>query len=152
MERLRSHAPSTSILLADDDERFRTLVRRILVDDGYEVVAEAGCAIDAVRLARAHRPQVAILDLVMPEITVHTDEGEDVVLDLVRSQDAGMRAAQELLSTGLVEGIVILSSVFDPVVEREAAELGIWYLEKAEGIDALEHAIDGAVAVVNRAH
>lgn len=137
--------------MADDDERFRGLVRRILEDDGYDVVAEAASAVDAVRLARQHRPHVAVLDLVMPEITVDTAEGEDVVLDLVRTQDAGIRAAREMLATDAAERVVILSSLFDPVVEREAAELGIWYLEKAEGIDALEHAIDDAVRVIDPA-
>ena len=32
-----------------------------------------------------------------------------------------------------------MSSLFDPVVEQEAVRLGAWYLEKVEGVEALEH-------------
>jgi CheY-like chemotaxis protein len=55
----------TSILLADDDARFRSILRSLLEDDGYTVVAEAGTADEVRELAREHRPDVVVLDLVM---------------------------------------------------------------------------------------
>jgi hypothetical protein len=41
----------------------------------------------------------------------------------------------------------VISSLFDPSVEQEVVRLGAWYLEKAEGLEALEHTIDGLVSV-----
>ena len=40
--------------------------------------------------------------------------------------------------------MIVLSSLFDPAVEQEAAELGATYLDKTAGLDALEAAIDAA--------
>src|SRR3546814_10703347 len=55
-----------SVLLADDDERFRSLVRSVLEDDGYKVVANAVDATETIERSRQHRPDVVVLDLVMP--------------------------------------------------------------------------------------
>ncbi|MGH3389915.1 MAG: response regulator [Actinomadura sp.] len=58
------------ILLADDHALVRRGVRLIL--DGepdLTVVAEAGDGAEAIDLARAHRPDLAILDIAMPRLT-----------------------------------------------------------------------------------
>src|SRR3954454_9846920 len=56
-----------SIVLADDHAVVRKGLRLVLdAEDGFEVLAEAGTTDDAVRLIRAHRPRVAVLDLNMP--------------------------------------------------------------------------------------
>jgi response regulator NasT len=117
-----------SIVLADDDERFRALVRSVLEDDGYAVIGEAADAPGAIEAARSLRPDVVVLDLVMSG-----SEGLSTLKDILREDPA--------------QAVVVVSSLFDPVVEREVATLGAWYLEKAEGLEALEHAIDGAVSV-----
>src|SRR3546814_18516400 len=54
-----------SVLLADDDERFRSIVRSVLEDDGYKVGAEAADATETIERARQHSPDVVVLDLVM---------------------------------------------------------------------------------------
>jgi len=120
----------TSILLADDDVRFRTIVRSMLEDDGYQVVAEAGDAAETRAMARLHHPDLVVLDLVM--------EGS-----------VGLSTARELLDDDPRRPVVVISSLFDPLVEREAARMGAWYVEKMEGIDALEHAINDAISVSN---
>jgi hypothetical protein len=43
--------------------------------------------------------------------------------------------------------VLVISSLFDPLVEQEVLRLGARYLEKVEGIEALEQAIDALVAV-----
>lgn len=142
MEAGSAQGRSTSVLLADDDLRFRSLVREVLEEDGYVVVGEAGTAVDAVALARLVRPDVVVMDLVIPEATSEQNAIEgDVVIDLVRLQDAGLRAAQRILEEAITDRVVLMSSIFDHEVELQAARLGIWYLEKVDGIEALEHAI-----------
>ncbi len=121
----------TSILLADDDERFRAIVRDVLEGDGYAVVAEAGTAEDTLAMARAHRPDVVVLDLVM-------------------TGSNGLSTARELLADEPRRPVVVISSLFDPLIEREAVGLGAWYLEKVEGIEALEHLIDTSISVAHR--
>src|SRR3546814_19490072 len=53
-----------SVLLADDAERFSSIVRSVLEDDGYKVVAEAADATKTIERARQHRPEVVVLALV----------------------------------------------------------------------------------------
>ena len=57
------------ILIADDHAVVREGTRRILEQDqGLEVVAEAGDGEEAVRLATNLKPDVAIIDIAMPNI------------------------------------------------------------------------------------
>jgi DNA-binding NarL/FixJ family response regulator len=57
------------VLLADDETMIRAGVRAILAaDSGLEVVAEAADGREAIELARAHRPDVALLDIRMPTL------------------------------------------------------------------------------------
>lgn len=128
MVEVRSRQHRTTIVLADDDDRFRSLMRSVLEDDGYVVVGEASDADGAIEAASTHRPDVVVLDLVM--------RGSD-----------GLSTLRALLEDAPRQAVVVVSSLFDPPVEREVASLGAFYLEKAEGLEALEHAIDGAVAV-----
>ena len=140
-----------SLVLVDDDERFRTVARQLLEDDGYRVIAEAATAVAAVDLARRLRPDVVVLDLIMPELEPE-EMGEaagptEVVLDLVSSEESGLRAAAEILAGEAPPTIVIVSSLFDPTVEIRARRLGVGYVDKVAGIDALERAIDGELAL-----
>ncbi len=81
-----------NVLLADD----HTLVRaglRTLVEGfaGFRVVAEAGDGREAVRLARRWKPQIALIDISMPElngldatalITKETPETQVIILSM----------------------------------------------------------------------
>jgi len=58
------------VLLADDHVLVRQGIREFLEDeDDIEVIAEAGNGVEAVRLVQEHRPDVAVLDIRMPEMT-----------------------------------------------------------------------------------
>ncbi len=55
-----------TIMLADDHTLLRQGLRRILdVEPDLEVVAEAGSGLDAIEVARQHRPDVAVVDIAM---------------------------------------------------------------------------------------
>ena len=57
------------VLLADDHDLFRAGIRSLLQDlAGIEVVAEAGDGREALRLCQAHHPDVALMDIMMPEL------------------------------------------------------------------------------------
>ncbi len=122
---------TTSVVLADDDSRFRSIVRSLLEGDGYEVVAEAGNASETVEATVRLEPDVVVIDLVM--------EGA-----------YGLDTVQELIDLDAQRPVIVISSLFDPLIERETVRMGAWYLEKVEGVEALEHAIDQAVAVTHR--
>lgn len=119
------------MVLADDDERFLEMVTSVLETDGYDVVAQAIDAPTARAAAAEHRPDVVVLDLVMP--------GAD-----------GLSALREIRSDNPTQPVLVISSLFDPVIERDVAATGCWYLEKAEGLVALEHAIDGIVSIARQ--
>ena len=52
-----------SVLVVDDEPRIATVVRRLLLGDGYDVsVARSGTA--ALRLVREERPDLVVLDVV----------------------------------------------------------------------------------------
>jgi len=54
------------LVMADDNIRIRTQVRRALEAGGCEVVGEGSSAQEAIALALEHRPDVALLDIHMP--------------------------------------------------------------------------------------
>ncbi|MGK2947458.1 MAG: response regulator transcription factor [Acidimicrobiales bacterium] len=124
-------ARRTSVLVADDDARFRSVLVAVLEGDGYLVVAEAVDAQSTLLQDQLHHPDIVVLDLVMP--------GSD-----------GLSTAEALLATEPRRPVVVISSLFDPVVEQEAVRLGAWYIEKAEGVEALEHTLASAVGVSHR--
>jgi DNA-binding NarL/FixJ family response regulator len=61
------------IVLGEDSVLLREGIARLLRDVGFDVVAQAGDAEDLLRKVRAHKPDVAIVDIRMPP--THTDEG-----------------------------------------------------------------------------
>jgi DNA-binding NarL/FixJ family response regulator len=57
------------VLLADDHDLVRAGVRALLQNlAGIEVVAEAGNGCEALRLCQTHRPDVVLMDIMMPEL------------------------------------------------------------------------------------
>jgi DNA-binding NarL/FixJ family response regulator len=99
-------------LVADDSVLLREGVVRLLEDAGIEVVAQAGDAEDLLRKARAHKPDVAVVDVRMPP--TNTDDGLRAALAiraelpqtgvLVLSQYVEEAYALELVS-GSAEGV-----------------------------------------------
>ena len=61
------------VVVADDAVLLREGVARILIEDGYHVVAAVGTAPDLLRAARSHSPDLVVADIRMPPN--HTDDG-----------------------------------------------------------------------------
>jgi DNA-binding response OmpR family regulator len=109
------------VLLVDDDAKMVELVKGILIDDGYDVFG-ATTAVVALEQVDAFSPDVVVLDQVMPDRT-------------------GLEVATEIRERLPAQPIIIFSSLFDLRLSNEVRRLGFRYVEKADGIDALERAI-----------
>lgn len=97
------------LLIADDEDGIRSLVRMTLESDRLEIL-EAADGNEAVELARAHHPQLILLDVMMPGIsgfevcrTLKSDRataGIAVVMLTARAQDADREEGEEAGADG----------------------------------------------------
>jgi len=119
------------VLIADDHALVRSGLRMLLESEGdFEVVAEAGTADEAVRAARLEKPDVVLLDVVMPG-------------------RSGLDALGEVLEAAPDAKVLVLSMQDDPRYVREAFAAGAsGYLlkEAADGelVAALREVAAGA--------
>jgi DNA-binding NarL/FixJ family response regulator len=58
-----------TVLIVDDNARFRVRARQRLEADGYAVVAEAADGASALEAARSHRPDIVLLDVGLPDMS-----------------------------------------------------------------------------------
>jgi DNA-binding NarL/FixJ family response regulator len=56
-----------SVLVVDDDARWRAFMRRLVLAAGLTVVADADSVAAAMAAARRHRPAAALIDLGLPD-------------------------------------------------------------------------------------
>lgn len=57
------------VLLAEDSARMRSILKDLLLRNGYEIAGEAENGEEAVRFFNELRPDVVIMDLIMPGMT-----------------------------------------------------------------------------------
>jgi DNA-binding NarL/FixJ family response regulator len=118
------------IVIADDAVLLREGAARLLEDAGFEVVAQAGDAEDLMRKVRAHKPDVAVIDIRMPPGNV----------------DDGLQAALAIRSELPDIGLLLLSQyVEDRYLSQllgEGAE-GVGYLlkDRVADVDRLSDAV-----------
>jgi two-component system nitrate/nitrite response regulator NarL len=68
---------STTVLIVDDHAGFRSFARRLFESAGFHVVGEAGDGATGVDAVRGLRPDVVLLDVLLPDAT-----GFDVAKEL----------------------------------------------------------------------
>ena len=118
------------LVVADDSVLLREGLVRLLEDAGFEIVGQAGDAEDLIRKVKAHKPDVAIVDVRMPP--THTDEG--------------IRAAQEIRAELPGVGVLVLSQYVEETYARElladdAAGIGYLLKDRVSDIDTLTDAV-----------
>jgi two-component system chemotaxis response regulator CheY len=83
-----SNAKAVKVLVVDDSKTMIAMIAAHLKDTGFEVVATASSGREALEKYQAHRPQVVLLDIVMPiengvqtlEHILHVDTAACVVM------------------------------------------------------------------------
>lgn len=60
--------PRANVLIVDDNDLMRTLLRGILRNDQYHIIGEAKNGTMAVELAERLRPDIICMDVMMPEM------------------------------------------------------------------------------------
>src|SRR5436305_7227047 len=99
------------ILIAEDETIIRLDLRDLLERAGHEVVAEARDGEEAVSLAKEHEPELAILDVKMPNLD-------------------GIEAAKRILEHNAIPIVMLTAYGQDELVSR-AVEAGVFgYLVK----------------------
>jgi two-component system chemotaxis response regulator CheY len=74
---------STRVLIADDTAFYRAAIYGIVTKGGYEVVGKAANGAEAIRMTVALKPDIVILDIIMP-----VKNGIEVAKEISRMEDA----------------------------------------------------------------
>ena len=117
----------TRVIIADDESIIRMDLREMLTNLGYLVVGEAGDGRSAVNLARELKPDVAILDIKMPDMD-------------------GIEAAR-ILTEEKIAPVVLLTAYSQRDLVERAKEAGVvGYITKPMRESDLTPAIEVAMA------
>jgi response regulator NasT len=122
------------LVIAEDEAIIRLDLVEMLTDEGYEVVADTGDGDEAMRLVRAHRPDLVLVDIKMP--------GRD-----------GLEVAREVHAEGLC-GVLVLTAFSQRELVAEATASGaLAYLvkpfERTELVAAVEVALARHAEIAN---
>ena len=109
------------ILIVDDEKHIRALLRQQLEEVGYNII-EAQNGHEAIQLARAEKPDLIILDILMPgldgfEVTTILKQSNEtanipiMILSIVEDKDRGYRLGVDSYLTKPVDAEQLLSTV-----------------------------------------
>jgi DNA-binding NarL/FixJ family response regulator len=111
------------VLIVDDTEHVRRMLRNMLELDGFEVVGEAGNGADAVGLVGDAAADVVVIDYKMPEMD-------------------GLETAARIRTVRPTQVMILYTAFIDADLERKAREVGVSVvLGKVEGLESLEREI-----------
>jgi CheY-like chemotaxis protein len=120
-DRMVSGRPT--VLVVDDVPETRELLRFLLQDEGIPVVGEAGNGKQAVELARDLRPDVVLMDMMMPDMD-------------------GVAATQAIVAALPSTQVVMLSYCDDPKLREAAFSAGAFdYFIKDQSTVGLSGAV-----------
>jgi DNA-binding NarL/FixJ family response regulator len=131
---------SLRVVVADDSVLLREGLCRLLEESGFDVVGQAGDAEDLIRKVRAHKPDVAVVDIRMPP--TNTDDG--------------LRAALEIRAELPDTGVLVLSQYVEEgyaldLVSESAGGVGYLLKDRVADvdrfIDSVRRVADGGSAL-----
>jgi DNA-binding NarL/FixJ family response regulator len=126
-----------TVLLVDDHPLFREGLKALVAGNpGYAVVGEAGDADEALRLAREHKPDVALLDIALPgksglDVLRQLDKRQPETRVLIVSMHAKIDLIAECFRAGAAGYIVKESTASQLWQGLEAVCRGERYLDSA---------------------
>jgi two-component system, response regulator PdtaR len=113
------------ILVAEDEALIRLDLVEMLTEAGYKVVAQATNGVEAIALAKEFKPDLAILDVKMPELD-------------------GISAAQEIIE---ISPVLMLTAFSQKELVERARDAGVMaYVVKPFSINDLTPAIEIAMS------
>jgi two-component system, response regulator PdtaR len=115
------------VVIAEDEALIRLDLAEMLLEEGYDVVAQAGDGESAVELAEQHRPDLVVLDVKMPRLD-------------------GIAAAQRIASQRLAPVVILTAFSQRDLVERARDAGAMAYLVKPFSKSDLVPAIEMAVS------
>jgi CheY-like chemotaxis protein len=111
------------VMVVDDTEHVRRMLRNMLELDGFEVVAEAGSGAEAVEAVVAADPDVVVLDYKMPDVD-------------------GLETAERIRAARPEQLMIMYTAFVDSGLQQRANEVGVAVvLGKVEGLESLEREI-----------
>ncbi|MET7470504.1 ANTAR domain-containing response regulator [Micromonospora sp. NPDC005686] len=126
MGEMQADAERKRVLIAEDEALIRLDLAEMLVEEGYEVVGEAGDGETAVKLAEELKPDLVILDIKMP------------IMD-------GLAAAERIAAARIAPVIILTAFSQRDLVERARAAGAMAYLvkpfQKSDLVPAVEIAL-----------
>lgn len=121
----KNEVKAARILVAEDEALIRLDLVEMLTEAGYEVVAQATNGVEAIALAKEFKPDLAILDVKMPELD-------------------GISAAQEIIE---ISPVLMLTAFSQKDLVERARDAGVMaYVVKPFSINDLTPAIEIAMS------
>jgi two-component system, chemotaxis family, chemotaxis protein CheY len=96
---------SATVLIVDDAVFMRNILRAIIKDKGFTVVAEAASGIEAMRALHDHNPDIVLLDIILPDVN-------------------GLDLLESILKTRPQAKVVICSSIGQEPIIKKALDHG----------------------------
>jgi response regulator NasT len=122
---MSTNSKPARILVAEDEALIRLDLVEMLTEAGYEVVAEAANGVQAIALAKEFLPDLAILDVKMPELD-------------------GISAAEQIIE---IAPVLMLTAFSQKELVERARDAGVMaYVVKPFNIDDLTPAIEIAIS------
>jgi two-component system chemotaxis response regulator CheY len=118
---------AVNILIVDDAVFMRTVLKKMLTEEGYNVVGEASNGIEAIARAKEFLPDVITLDITMPEMD-------------------GVTALPQILKSSPNSKVIMCSAMGQQPMVVEAIKNGakdfiVKPFQKARVVQAIENAI-----------
>jgi two-component system chemotaxis response regulator CheY len=92
-------------LVVDDAIFMRTVLKKMLTEEGFEVVGEGGTGLEAIKLAGQLKPDIVTLDITMPEMD-------------------GIKAVPEILKLSPTSKIIMCSAMGQQAMVIDAIKKG----------------------------
>jgi two-component system chemotaxis response regulator CheY len=96
---------SATVMIIDDAVFMRNILRAIVKEKGYSVIAEAASGIEAMRTLHDHHPDIIILDIILPDSN-------------------GLDLLESIIKVRPLSKVVVCSSISQESTVRKAIDSG----------------------------